>query len=701
MGGSSVLFITLCVVLSFSAIAKAFPIPDTGQTQSYTDTFGEDHDYIINAHSYTDLGNDIVRDNVTGLEWQKENAPSTYTWEQALSYCENLSLGGHSDWRLPTIKELSTLVDSSIPYPGPTIDTNYFPDTATDYPADYWSSTNVSYNNLEAWFVDFANGYVLFKGKGHLQNNTYAYVRAVRGLSADNIFADNGDGTISDIQTGLMWQQTAPSSVYSWDQALTYCENLNLGGYTDWRLPNRNELQSIVDYSKYFPAITSTFFIETFSDTLYWTSTTHANSPNLVWVLGSVTGHFGSSDKNSYYSLRAVRSIKIPFNENEYTPSSSEQLTPFGTLNSLGEFKPELDTYIISHGWNRENTIEIPSWESAIGEKIMDETKNNANVFLWNWQEKAQGDAVSVKTRVPDSGKYLANAMDQIIQSDYNKNIYMIGHSYGSGVIVNAAKNLIKLKPDLKDNIKQLTILDPPDYLFDPIDEKFLKENKDAFFVDNYSSSLLSLGRDIADINIYLDRSGESRNCYSSDEEKNSWYAKTNAHSYAYVWYYSSIDNFANKNILCDEKTPESQARGGFNFINNHENLSEEYVQHLDLPRWQIIPYDVLFMDSESECIDEGQYLCDEEPTDAEDLDEYAYNNKLKISINKAYTFRTINESPVFYTNKLGNAVYDSQKQKITLITHSDAIAYSAESFHVLRPKVSTCSSPKFPLNPV
>ena len=65
----TVLFTAFFTVFSFTAFSYAAPVPDTGQTQSYTNTFGEDSDYTINQHSYTDLGNGIVRDNVTGLEW--------------------------------------------------------------------------------------------------------------------------------------------------------------------------------------------------------------------------------------------------------------------------------------------------------------------------------------------------------------------------------------------------------------------------------------------------------------------------------------------------------------------------------------------------------------------------------------------------------------------------------------------------------
>ena len=58
-----------------AAIVCAAPVPDTGQTQSYTNTFGEDPDYTFNPHSYTDLGNGVVRDNVTGLRVAEGNSP--------------------------------------------------------------------------------------------------------------------------------------------------------------------------------------------------------------------------------------------------------------------------------------------------------------------------------------------------------------------------------------------------------------------------------------------------------------------------------------------------------------------------------------------------------------------------------------------------------------------------------------------------
>ena len=94
------------------------------------------------------------------------------------------------------------------------------------------------------------------------------------GRLAFGAFVDNSDGTVTDTSTGLMWQQETADSM-NWESAISYCEDLSLAGYDDWRLPNRNELQTLVDYSKYSTAIDTEFFPDTVSF-YYWSSTTYA-----------------------------------------------------------------------------------------------------------------------------------------------------------------------------------------------------------------------------------------------------------------------------------------------------------------------------------------------------------------------------------------------------------------------------------------
>jgi hypothetical protein len=124
--------------------------------------------------AYTDLGNGIIQDPATGLMWQKATAPGTYTWDEALAYCAGLSLGGFADWRLPALTELYALVESSIPSPGPKINTAYFPVTRS---ANYWTSSTFAPGADFAFYVDFGYGNVFNR---HYKNYTYC-VRAVRG----------------------------------------------------------------------------------------------------------------------------------------------------------------------------------------------------------------------------------------------------------------------------------------------------------------------------------------------------------------------------------------------------------------------------------------------------------------------------------------------------------------------------------------
>jgi hypothetical protein len=109
-----------------------------------------------NLASDTDHGDGTVTDNVTGLMWQKVAAAQMLTQAQALAYCPTLSLGGHADWRLPSLIELMSIVDKG--QSNPSIDAMYFPATPA---TPFWSSTPVAGSTTAGWYVYFDYGNAL------------------------------------------------------------------------------------------------------------------------------------------------------------------------------------------------------------------------------------------------------------------------------------------------------------------------------------------------------------------------------------------------------------------------------------------------------------------------------------------------------------------------------------------------------------
>lgn len=158
--------------INMTRVRTMLNIPDTGQTQSYTDTFGEDSDYTINPPDYTDNGDGTITDNVTGLMWQKEDDDITRTWDDAIIYCNDLTLGGYSDWCLPSRKELISIVNFSMDQT--LINITYFPGTN----GDYWSSTTSASDSSRAWIV--GSWEVSLWGWGKYDKSTFNYVRCVR-----------------------------------------------------------------------------------------------------------------------------------------------------------------------------------------------------------------------------------------------------------------------------------------------------------------------------------------------------------------------------------------------------------------------------------------------------------------------------------------------------------------------------------------
>ncbi|MBU0679715.1 MAG: DUF1566 domain-containing protein [Verrucomicrobia bacterium] len=115
-----------------------------------------------------------------------------------------------------------------------------------------------------------------------------------KGVGWATRFTDHEDGTVTDDLSGLMWTKNAnlAGDTRTWDDAIDYCNDMNLGagtyGYTDWRLPNVRELQSLIDFGRVNPALPDHPF--TGVQTMYWSSTSYCANPSLVWIVFTVTG---------------------------------------------------------------------------------------------------------------------------------------------------------------------------------------------------------------------------------------------------------------------------------------------------------------------------------------------------------------------------------------------------------------------------
>jgi len=226
-----------------SSTALPYSIVDTGQVRSYDDRaeisypspgaafFGQDAQYDGNQPSYRDNGDGTVIDLNTGLMWQAD--PGTKkTFAQAVAGATACRTGGYEDWRLPTIKELYSLILFSGTDPDPSsrqtrdqtpfLDTQHFrfrygraSDGDRVIDSQYASATryvSTTMNGNPTMFgVNFADGRI--KGypidRDRRGRTKTFYVLYVRGNPAygRNDFVDNGDGSVTDRATGLTWMQ--------------------------------------------------------------------------------------------------------------------------------------------------------------------------------------------------------------------------------------------------------------------------------------------------------------------------------------------------------------------------------------------------------------------------------------------------------------------------------------------------------------
>jgi Protein of unknown function (DUF1566)/Secretion system C-terminal sorting domain len=286
----SIFFILISTFSFAQSVTKTMNLlPDTGQNLSYTTTFGEDNDYNINVPNYTNNSNGTITDNVTGLMWQQSDG-GEMTHSNAIIYADILVLGGFSDWRLPSPRESFSILNHQNNMPA--LNTSFFTNTTAGY---WWTNTFELNSTTKVWVTNAGGGI----GNKPISETISAggtfkfHARCVRDVATPiviaNHFTDNGNGTITDNLTQLIWQKAPNANLFTWENAIAYAEGLSLAGATDWRLPNIKELQSLNDESKTNPSTNTTYF-GTIGIKNYWSSTSLPNQTTESWYWNTQFG---------------------------------------------------------------------------------------------------------------------------------------------------------------------------------------------------------------------------------------------------------------------------------------------------------------------------------------------------------------------------------------------------------------------------
>ena len=306
-------------------------------------TFGRDHWPLTNSDADGHLGFSFAKqpsagswnctyDNVTGLTWQRPSG-TTATFANLATYVTSVNSAApcdHADWRVPNVAELLSLMDASVLAPNaPNADRNASIDAMS---GRYWSSEATPFSSIDAYAIDTSNSGAVSLVASSESNA----VRLVRGTvnsnacdNADGRYTDVGDGTVVDGKTGLMWKKCVqgnsgsacasgtPLNFSSAALALQNLSDTNSGvspalnlGYSDWRIPSRNELASLVKRSCVIGVTGATIVNTVFPATealSFVSSTFDANNSAQYWFVNFYDGGVFVSPFTGGKRLRLVR----------------------------------------------------------------------------------------------------------------------------------------------------------------------------------------------------------------------------------------------------------------------------------------------------------------------------------------------------------------------------------------------------------
>jgi Protein of unknown function (DUF1566) len=310
-------------MIDFQSVQVTEPscVPRTGQTNSLAP--GDDGD-LQPGHNWANprftvqADTNLVVDNQTGLMWMSLSLGPT-DWDTAVNFCFTNDILGHADWRLPSVRELESLLDLGKATPA-------LPDSHVfrRLGANYWSSTGDSVDTNKAWVIGIQEGTIARWNRTNsaamfwmVRTHTFGPV-PVPKTGQTNYLVPGDDGWLQpgqpwpiprftvmadtnlvfDNLVGRMWtRQVGIDATTSWALAVDYCHTLDFGDYTDWRLPTRREVWSLIDFgsTNYLPD-GHPFIGE--PDVPFWCSTSYRPFPtNYAWGING--GHLGAYLKTS------------------------------------------------------------------------------------------------------------------------------------------------------------------------------------------------------------------------------------------------------------------------------------------------------------------------------------------------------------------------------------------------------------------
>ena len=439
-----------------SGTSTTCTVPMTA-AKSVTASFGvaTPSDNFTPTSDFTDNADGTVTHKLTGLTWRRcamgqtwsgstcSGTATAHTFDQAKALTSTFA--GKSDWRLPTPWELATIVDYDINTP--VINSTIFPNTPSSY---FWSGSPGTGNPSFAWYVNFSNG-----NAGYGSRSGGYSVRLVRGGQSSSAlttpssdFTDNRDGTATHNKTGLSWKRcsegqtwtgatcSSTPSAYTYDQAMAL--TATFAGKADWRVPNIQELLSIVEYGAYDPALNNAIFPAPPSS-CFWSGSPFASNSSHVWYMcdGSATDY----SRSGYHHVRLVRGVQssalLPLPTNGSCGTSdgtSVSIRPTANLCALG-----VASSVSGNGpW----TWTCAGSNGGVSASCTANTSINPSDCLLNWTEDNYPTLFAPSRPTSQTfGGYILRTYSQTgaylaLSSDPNGRIYYYKPSTGSNALL-------------------------------------------------------------------------------------------------------------------------------------------------------------------------------------------------------------------------------------------------------------------------